>query len=143
MWANTKKLAIGIERLSQALLPAIHELSEDKQWRIRLAIIEHIPLLAKQFGAKFFEEKLLDLCMAWLRDKVFSIREAATTNLQRLTQVFGASWAQQAIIPRIQTMASDDNYLHRMTVIFALTVSLMMMHWFSNSNSINVDQCLL
>lgn len=114
--------------MSQALLPAIHELSEDKQWRIRLAIIEHIPLLAKQFGAKFFEEKLLDLCMAWLRDKVFSIREAATTNLQRLTQVFGASWAQQAIIPRIQTMASDDNYLHRMTVIFALTVSLMMMH---------------
>ncbi|KAI9314503.1 armadillo-type protein [Dichotomocladium elegans] len=114
--------AIGVERLSQALLPAIHELSEDKQWRIRLAIIEHIPLLAKQFGPQFFEEKLLDLCMGWLRDKVFSIREAATANLQRLTHVFGAAWAQEAIIPKIQKMAVDDNYLHRMIVIFALTI---------------------
>lgn len=104
-------------------MPAIVELSEDKQWRIRLAIIEYIPLLAKQFGPQFFEEKLMDLCMKWLRDKVFSIREAATANLQKLTEVFGADWAEEAIIPRVQSMATDDNYLHRMTTIFALTVS--------------------
>lgn len=36
------------ELLSQSLLPAIVELAEDKQWRVRLAIIDHIPLLAKQ-----------------------------------------------------------------------------------------------
>lgn len=39
---------IGIELLSQSLLPAIVELAEDSQWRVRLAIIEYIPLLAKQ-----------------------------------------------------------------------------------------------
>jgi serine/threonine-protein phosphatase 2A regulatory subunit A len=39
---------IGIELLSQSLLPAIVELAEDKQWRVRLAIIENIPLLASQ-----------------------------------------------------------------------------------------------
>ena len=39
---------IGIEPLSQSLLPAIIDLAEDKQWRVRLAIIENIPLLAKQ-----------------------------------------------------------------------------------------------
>lgn len=38
----------GIELLSQSLLPAVIELAEDKQWRVRLAIIEHIPLLAQQ-----------------------------------------------------------------------------------------------
>lgn len=116
-------LAIGIERVSQALLPAIVELSEDKQWRIRLAIIEYIPLLAKQFGSKFFEEKLLELCMSWLRDLVFSIREAATVNLMKLTEVFGAEWAKAAIIPEVMKMTTDENYLHRMTTIFALTVS--------------------
>lgn len=115
-------LAIGIERVSQALLPAIVELSEDKQWRIRLAIIEYIPLLAKQFGSKFFEEKLLELCMSWLRDLVFSIREAATVNLMKLTEVFGAEWAKAAIIPEVMKMTTDENYLHRMTTIFALTV---------------------
>jgi hypothetical protein len=43
-----RNTVIGIEPLSQSLLPAIVALAEDKQWRVRLAIIENIPLLAKQ-----------------------------------------------------------------------------------------------
>lgn len=43
---------IGIELLSQSLLPAIVELAEDRQWRVRLAIIEYIPLLATQLVRK-------------------------------------------------------------------------------------------
>jgi hypothetical protein len=43
-----KVLVIGIDLLSQSLLPAIVELASDKQWRVRLAIIENIPLLAAQ-----------------------------------------------------------------------------------------------
>ena len=39
---------IGIRQLSQSLLPAIVELAEDAKWRVRLAIIEYIPLLAGQ-----------------------------------------------------------------------------------------------
>jgi serine/threonine-protein phosphatase 2A regulatory subunit A len=39
---------IGVELLSQSLLPAICELALDKKWRVRLSIIQHIPLLAKQ-----------------------------------------------------------------------------------------------
>jgi len=42
------RAVIGIEPLSQSLLPAIMELAEERQWRVRLAIIENIPLLAKQ-----------------------------------------------------------------------------------------------
>lgn len=39
---------IGIRQLSQSLLPAIVELAEDAKWRVRLAIIEYMPLLAGQ-----------------------------------------------------------------------------------------------
>lgn len=46
---------IGIELLAQSLLPAIEELAEDKAWRVRLAIVDHIPLLANQLGAEFFQ----------------------------------------------------------------------------------------
>lgn len=46
---------IGIDLLAQSLLPAIEELAEDKHWRVRLAILEHIPLLASQLGAEFFQ----------------------------------------------------------------------------------------
>ncbi|RUS24687.1 complex between Pp2a-specific methylesterase Pme-1 and Pp2a core enzyme [Jimgerdemannia flammicorona] len=112
---------IGIELLSQSLLPAIVELAEDKQWRVRLAIIDYIPLLASQLGVAFFDEKLGNLCMSWLRDAVFSIRDAATGNLRKLTEVFGVEWAKQTIIPKVLAMANNPNYLYRMTTIFAIT----------------------
>ncbi|CAD6499361.1 BgTH12-03480 [Blumeria graminis f. sp. triticale] len=112
---------IGIELLAQSLLPAIVQLAEDKQWRVRLAIIEYIPLLAKQLGVGFFDAELASLCMAWLGDTVFSIREAATHNLKKLTEIFGDSWANQAIIPKVMAMGAHTNYLYRMTTCFAIT----------------------
>ena len=114
---------IGIDLLSQSLLPAIVQLAEDKQWRVRLAIIEYIPLLASQLGVKFFDEQLSTLCMSWLGDTVFSIREAATQNLKKLTEVFGTTWANDAIIPKVMAMAQHPNYLYRMTTCFAISVS--------------------
>jgi serine/threonine-protein phosphatase 2A regulatory subunit A len=45
---------VSVELLEQSLLPAIVHLSEDKQWRVRLAIIEHIPSLAGQLVSFFF-----------------------------------------------------------------------------------------
>lgn len=115
---------IGIELLSQSLLPAIVQLAEDKQWRVRLAIIEYIPLLASQLGVQFFDEKLSTLCMSWLGDTVFSIREAATQNLKKLTEVFGVHWASEAIIPKVMAMGQHPNYLYRMTTCFAISVRL-------------------
>lgn len=113
---------IGIDLLSQSLLPAIVQLAEDKQWRVRLAIIEYIPLLASQLGVKFFDEQLSNLCMGWLGDTVFSIREAATQNLKKLTEVFGMEWANKSIIPKVMAMGQHPNYLYRMTTCFAISV---------------------
>ena len=92
--------------LSQSVLPSITELALDKKWRVREEIIKHVPGLAKQLvraaipshdtalltdpfrqGAECFESKLADLCMSWLGDPVFSIREAATDNLAKLAEV--------------------------------------------------------
>lgn len=98
-------------------------MAEDKQWRVRLAIIEYIPLLASQLGVKFFDEQLSDLCMGWLGDTVFSIREAATQNLRKLTEVFGVEWAKGSIIPKVMAMGQHPNYLYRMTTCFAISVS--------------------
>ena len=75
---------VGVDLLSQSLLPAIVELAEDRQWRVRLAIIDYIPLLASALGVEFFNEKLSALCMTWLGDNVYSIREAAVKNLSEL-----------------------------------------------------------
>lgn len=60
--------------------------------------------------------------MSWLGDNVYSIREAATVNLKRLTEVFGVDWARNAIVPKVLQMGGHPNYLYRMTTIFAITV---------------------
>ncbi|KAF9056178.1 armadillo-type protein [Panaeolus papilionaceus] len=118
---ETVNTVIGIELLSESLLPAIVELAEDKSWRVRQAIIEYIPLLSNQLGKPFFDEQLGNLCMSWLGDTVYSIREAATVNLKKLTEVFGVDWARVAIVPKVVGMGSHPNYLFRMTTVQAIT----------------------
>ncbi|KAJ6519829.1 armadillo-type protein [Mycena sanguinolenta] len=118
---ETVNNVIGIELLSETLLPAIVELAEDKSWRVRQAIIEYIPLLANQLGKPFFDEQLGNLCMSWLGDTVFSIREAATVNLKKLTEVFGVEWAKVQIVPKVMGMGQHPNYLFRMTTVQAIT----------------------
>jgi len=51
-------------------------------YRIRLAIMQYIPHLAKQLGKDFFTEKLITHCVGWLRDDISSIRQAAAENLK-------------------------------------------------------------
>ncbi|CAK5264407.1 unnamed protein product [Mycena citricolor] len=118
---ETVNNVIGIELLSETLLPAIVELAEDKSWRVRQAIIEYIPLLATQLGKPFFDEQLGNLCMSWLGDTVFSIREAANMNLKKLTEVFGVDWARVQIVPKVMGMGQHPNYLFRMTTVQAIT----------------------
>lgn len=116
---------MSIEKLSSELLPAIVDLAEDKNWRVRLAIIQHIPLLARQLGRDFFEEngKLGDLCISWLGDCVYSIREAAIRNLKALTEIFGLEWAKDHIVPQVLGMYdTSNNYLLRMTSLHAIGV---------------------
>lgn len=116
---------MSIDKLSRELLPAIVELAEDKNWRVRLAIIAHIPLLARELGREFFKdnEKLGDLCLSWLRDNVYSIREAAIVNLKSLTELFGVDWAKRHVVPQVLSLFdSSSNYLFRMTALYAIGV---------------------
>ncbi|GMF65037.1 unnamed protein product [Phytophthora lilii] len=135
--AATSKI-LGVARLLQPqrivekIVPCFQRLARDMSdhvrsalaavWRIRLAIIEYIPLLAAQLGRDYFEEQLSELCMSWLVDNVFSIREAATINLKNLTEHFGVDWARTSVVPRILAMHSNANYLHRLTSLHAVKV---------------------
>ena len=40
--------------------------------------------------------------MKWLEDQVFSIREAATKNLQQLAREFGPDWAKEHLVPQVR-----------------------------------------
>lgn len=38
---------IGLENLQQSIVPALKDLSEDKNWRIKLSVVEQYPALAE------------------------------------------------------------------------------------------------
>lgn len=113
---------IGVQQLSQSLLPAIVELAEDPKWRVRLAIIQYMPLLAGQLGEQFFNRNMNKLCLAWLVDHVYAIREAAVQTLKQLTEKFGWEWTNARVVPRLKSLADEGNYLHRMTSLFIIRV---------------------
>ena len=54
-------------------------------------------------------------------DAVFSIRDAATTNLKKLVEIFGYDWAKDTVLPQVIDMAHNENYLYRMTTLFTLS----------------------
>jgi serine/threonine-protein phosphatase 2A regulatory subunit A len=47
-------------------------------------LLRNLFSFAGQLGVDFFDEKLNGLCMTWLIDHVYAIREAATNNLKKL-----------------------------------------------------------
>jgi len=125
LWEKLNQITavFSLDQLAQHLLPALIELAEDRQWRVRLAAQAHIPHLAQELGVDFFNERILPICISWLSDCVFTIRESATVNFKNITRVYGVPWAQQTLIPRIHAQAEHRNYLYR-TVSLTLISSL-------------------
>jgi serine/threonine-protein phosphatase 2A regulatory subunit A len=111
---------LGIEVLSQSLLPALASLAADIKWRVRLAVIQHMPLLLNQVSAAFFGDKFTDMCLAWLSDPVFAVRCAAVDNLKVLHTRLGESWTCTCVIPKLETLTSNKSYLLRLTGLHAI-----------------------
>ena len=101
-------------------MPALKDLSEDKNWRIKLSVVEQYPALAKQLGEQFFTEKLVQICLNWLNDNVYSIRMAAIDNFKELTKIFGSAWCERNVLKKLLEMRLEQNYLYRLTTLFGI-----------------------
>ena len=88
-------------------------------------------------GEKIFEEKLIQICMSWLEDNVYAIREAAAINLGKLVAIFGKDWGAVNVIPKVITMSREKNYLHRIICLQCFNVSGKLVSHCGNMN-INV-----
>ena len=84
-----------------------------------MAIIQHIPLLARQLDRDFFTQRLSALCVGWLGDDISTVRTAATQTLKELTALFGTDWACDHLLPPIQDIRHHYSYLRRLTAVQA------------------------
>ena len=49
---------LGIENLQESIIPSLTDLSQDKNWRIKLSVVQQFPILARQLGEQFYNDKL-------------------------------------------------------------------------------------
>lgn len=114
---------MGQELGASAVLTSILERAvDDKMWRVRLAVIERFPVLCKTLGREFFDDKLKSIYTAALVDQIYSIREACTTIIKDLKDLFGAEWAMERIVPAVKDIPSQKNNAHtRTTLLHGIT----------------------
>ncbi|TNJ29549.1 Ser/Thr phosphatase 2A regulatory subunit A [Giardia muris] len=107
-----------VQPFSSHIMPAITLLADDNDWRIRKSVVQAMPGIARNLGTAFFDEHLSALCMNWLSDSVNYIRRAAVRNLVQLAGAFGQDWVVRVILPKINQLKTNPNYLHRINALF-------------------------
>jgi len=113
---------VDVKHLAESLLPAITELAAEKKWRVQAAILDFMPLLARQLGRRVFEDNLSTICVQALEDNVAAIRARAAANLSQLAAVLGPEWAVGSVVPRLDAQVKKGSYLLRLTGLRALAL---------------------
>jgi len=113
---------LGSDLLSSPLLAAILEHADDKMWRVRLAIILNMPVMAKHLGKEFFDSQLKPIFNVGLIDPIYSIRQACIAIIKDMSDIFGPDWTVAHLVPAIKAIPDrKNNALTRCTVLHAIS----------------------
>lgn len=115
---------LGAEACDVHLMPEVLKMADDTQWRVRLSVVETMPVYARHLGMDLFNTRLKDIQARALADSVAHIRERAIANLSELSKEFGDEWMKDAILPSVQEAAKGTgpaSYLGRITSLQAVS----------------------
>lgn len=76
-----------LNEIQLTLLPSLLRLWQDKNWRVRLGVVQSVPCLYDKLPEACLQEIVLPANLAWLRDSAWSVRECACRSLARLLVV--------------------------------------------------------
>ena len=76
---NLDKLneVVNIDNYVQGIIPSLIEISDNSNWRVRNQVQEIIPTIARIVKKKIFLENIMPICLKWLTDQVYAIRQNA------------------------------------------------------------------
>ena len=71
--SNLKVLAevIGSEEVDVQIIPTLVELANDKNWRVKLALLDFFPQMIAFITPIIFKNRLEEVLVGWLTDPVF------------------------------------------------------------------------
>ena len=109
--------AIEINNIIESVMPPIKEISANKSWRVRIQIMEIIPVLAKIFNQQIFMNHIFPICITSLMDSVFSIREAACKVFVTIYKDVKNDEFEKKLLEKLNELCNSTSYLLRNTVL--------------------------
>jgi len=69
-------------------------------------------------------EIILSICINWLTDSVFAIREATCKLMKKLYEIFKGEEFEKKLLVKLNEMFVNNNYLIRNTLVLLVKVSI-------------------
>lgn len=116
---NLDKLnqVISVDANLQGIIPSIVEISNSKNWRTKKQVAETIPVLAKILNKKVFMDNIFPICLRWLTDCIYIIRESACNLMKELYLINNKNEDfEKKLLSKMSDMLRHDNYLTRITI---------------------------
>ena len=108
---------IAINNIIESVMPSIKEISANKSWRVRIQIMEIIPVLAKLFDQELFMNHIFPICINSLTDNVFSIREAGCKLFVAIYKDVKNDEFEKKLLEKLNELCNSTSYLLRNTVL--------------------------
>ena len=108
---------IDINNIIESIMPPIKEISANKSWRVRIQIMEIIPVLAKLFNQHLFMSNIFPICITSLMDSVFSIREASCKLFVTIYKDVKNEEFEKKLLEKLNELCLSSSYLLRNTAL--------------------------
>ena len=119
---NLDKLneVVNIDNFVQGIIPSLVEISDNNNWRVRNQVQEIVPVFARIVNKKLFLDSLMPICIKWLTDPVYAIRQNACKIMNKLYDIFKGEDFEKKLLNKISPMAKSESYLIRITVVMLI-----------------------
>ena len=111
---------VNIDVYVQGIIPSLIEISGNSNWRVRNQVQEIIPTIARIVKKKIFLESIMPICLKWLTDPVYAIRQNACKILKRVYDIFKWEGFEKQLLTKLNSMIKVENYLIRITVVLVI-----------------------
>ena len=119
---NLDKLneVVNIDNFVQGIIPSLIEISDNNNWRVGNQVQEIVPVFARIVNKKLFLESIMPICIKWLTDPVYAIRQNACKIMKRLYDIFKGEDFEKKLLSKISPMSKSESYLIRITVVMLI-----------------------
>ena len=111
---------VNINNYVQGIIPSLIEISDNNNWRIRNEVQEIIPTIAIIVDKKLFLENIMSICLKWLTDQVYVIRQNACKILKKIYGTCKSEDFKKKLLNKVGSMAKNESYLIRSTVVLLI-----------------------